>query len=569
MINRSWDLTVDLLVVGAGAAGMTAALVASLEGLDVLLCEKSNMVGGVASTSAGTVWIPGSRQSAWAGVPDSVEAARTYLNSVIRGNEGVELREAFLQSGPAVLDYLEENTDVAFAAATAHPDYLGNRPGAAFGGRALGTLPFDGRSLGDDFIRVRPPRSEFMAFGGMMVGKADLPLLLKPFGSMRAFLHVARMVARYMKDLIRYRRGTRLIMGNALVARLLMSLKRLDVPIRYDAPMRELIAVDGAVVGAVIADAKGDIRVRARRGVVLATGGIGWSRHLREEMFPNPVPALSLASPEIAGDGIDAACGIGAILDDATESAGLWMPCSVLTKPDGTTSVYPHIVLDRAKPGLIAVNSAGRRFVNEANSYHDFCVGMLKSNETVPSVPSFLVCDRRFIHDYGIGLVLPGTTKLKRFIEAGYLIEAETIAALAIQLKIDPGELGQSVGRYNRHAAAGVDEDFGRGSTDLNRINGDPANGPNPCLREIGPGPFYAVAVYPADLASSAGIATDENGRVIAQSGGPVPGLYACGNDSVSVFRGTYPGPGATLGPALVFGWRVAMHAARHEYGSG
>jgi succinate dehydrogenase/fumarate reductase flavoprotein subunit len=353
-------------------------------------------------------------------------------------------------------------------------------------------------------------------------------------------------------------------MGNALVARLLMSLKRHDVPIQFGAALRELVAIDGSVVGAVIDGAEGPLRVRAKRGVVLATGGIGWNGHLRAELFPAPAQRLSLAPLEIAGDGIDAARGLGAMLDAETESAGLWMPCSILTRPDGSKSVYPHIVLDRAKPGLMAVNSAGRRFVNEANSYHDFCMGMLKADETVPSIPSHLICDRRFIADYGIGLILPGTRSLRRFVDAGYLIEAATLDELAMRIKVDPVGLKQSVDRYNRDAAEETDEEFGRGSTDLNRINGDAANQPNPCLREIGPGPFFAIAVYPADLASSAGIATDADGRVIRQNGSAVPGLYACGNDSVSIFRGTYPGPGATLGPALVFGWRVAMHAARH-----
>jgi 3-oxosteroid 1-dehydrogenase len=402
-----------------------------------------------------------------------------------------------------------------------------------------------------------------MVLGGMMVGKNDIPFLLKPFQSVGAFFHVAGLLLRHLSDRLRHCRGTRLVMGNALVARLLMSLKRQDVPILYDTRLVELVRVGGAVIGALVEGPGGKQHVRARHGVVLAAGGIGWNAGLRAELFPPTAQQLSLAPTKNAGEGIEAARRLGGALDDKVASAGLWMPCSILKRPDGTTSVYPHIVLDRAKPGLIAVNGAGRRFVNEADSYHDFCLGMLRSHQDVPSVPSYLLCDRRFIADYGIGLIHPGTRKLQRFIDAGYLIEAQTLQALATQIHVDAAVLEQTVARHNRYAVTGNDEDFGRGSSDLNRVNGDPTNLPNPCMKEIGPGPYYAVAVYPADLGSSAGLRTDSDGRVLSQDEEPIAGLYACGNDAVSIFRGAYPGPGATLGPALVFAWRAAMHAAK------
>jgi succinate dehydrogenase/fumarate reductase flavoprotein subunit len=229
---------------------------------------------------------------------------------------------------------------------------------------------------------------------------------------------------------------------------------------------------------------------------------------------------------------------------------------------DGHLSVFPHILLDRAKPGLLAVDGSGRRFVNEADSYHDFVAAMLRANGNVSRVPSYLVCDRRFIADYGLGLVHPGTRNLKRFIDAGYLNEAGTIEALAQKIGVDAVELRQTIERYNRYAQTGVDEEFGRGASELNRFNGDASNKPNPCLRTIGPGPYYALAVWPSDLASSAGVRTDVHGQVLARAGQPIRGLYAAGNDAVSVFRGTYPGPGTMLGPAIVFGWCAAMDVA-------
>jgi succinate dehydrogenase/fumarate reductase flavoprotein subunit len=368
--TQIFDDEVDLLVIGAGAAGMTAALVGAMEGLRTLLCEKTGMVGGTTSTSAGTVWIPGSNQSAKAGIPDSIADAKTYLNAVVGEAGNNEQRAVFLESGPKVLDYLEAETCVRFVPAAAHPDYK-NQPGAAYGGRALGAEPFDGRKLGADFARVRPPRPEFLVLGGMMVGKSDIPSLLHPFSSLKDLMHATGLVARHAMDRLRYPRGTRLIMGNALVARLLTSLRRHNIPVRFETRLTELLLEDGRVTGATVTDPKGPRAIRARKGVVLATGGISWNSELRSRLFPKAAQQFSLAPATNTGDGISTALRAGAGLDDDLRSPALWMPCSVLRRPDGTESVFPHILLDRAKPGLIAVNGAGRRFVNEADSYHD------------------------------------------------------------------------------------------------------------------------------------------------------------------------------------------------------
>jgi succinate dehydrogenase/fumarate reductase flavoprotein subunit len=555
------DEEIDLLVIGAGAAGMTAALVGAIEGLRTVLCEKTSMVGGTTSTSAGTVWIPGSHQSEKAGISDSIEDAKTYLNAVVGASGGNAGRAAFLNTGPTVLDYLEAHTDVRFIPAPAHPDYQ-DRPGAAFGGRALGTAPFDGRQLAGDFARVRPPRPEFLVLGGMMVGKSDIPFLLAPFGSLTALKHVIGLIGRHALDRLRHRRGTRLIMGNALVARLLDSLRRHDIPLLFETQLEQLTVSDGRVAGAVLRDARGPRSIRVRKGVVLASGGIGWNEQLRALLFPEPARRFSLAPEDNSGDGIAAALQVGAGLDDDVQSPALWMPSSVMQRPDGTASVYPHIILDRAKPGLIAVNSAGRRFVNEADSYHDFVAAMLRAHQSVPSIPAFLICDGTFIRDYGIGLVHPGTRDLSRFLQSGYLKRADSLAALAQAIGVDANGLQDTVTRYNDFANSGDDEDFGRGSSPLNRFNGDADHKPKPCMRPIGPGAFFAVAVWPADLAGSAGLHIDENARVLDLKQRPIDGLYAAGADAASVFRGTYPGPGTMIGPALVFGWRAAMHAA-------
>ncbi len=557
-----WTGDVDLLVIGAGAAGMTAALVGALEGLRVTLCEKTDMVGGTTSTSGGTVWIPGSSQSVKAGVPDSISAARTFLDAVIGARGGEAERRAFLDAGPKALDYLEARSDLVLEASRAHPDYIKNMPGAAYGGRALAPLPFDGRKLGADFARLRPPRPEFVVLGGMMLTRADIPFLLHPFRSAKNFLHVARMLTRYGRDRLRHKRGTHLVMGNAIVGRLLYSLRKRNVPIRFETSLAELVVEDGRVVGALLDTKRGRTAIRARRGVVLATGGVCWNDELRNALFPAPARKHSLAPESNTGDGVATALRAGAELDAKMDSAGLWMPCSIMNWPDGSTSLYPHIILDRSKPGLIAVNASGRRFVNESDSYHDFVAAMLHAHETVPSVPAYLICDRSFIRDYGIGVVHPGTNNLTPFLNAGYLTQAATLRGLAGKIGADPDEFEETVARHNRYAATGVDEEFGRGTSDLNRINGDAENKPNPCMRPIGAGPFFAVAVIPVDLACSAGLRGDGYGRVLGADGQPVEGLYACGNDLASIFRGTYPGPGTTLGPAIVFGYQAAMHAA-------
>lgn len=553
---------VDLLVCGAGAGGMAAALVAALEGLTVVLAEKTDQVGGTTATSGGTTWVPGTSLGAAAGCPDSAADAADFLRHVVGNRGGEDLRAAFLASGAAAIEDLAARSEVRFAASTAHPDYH-DGPGSAFGGRALAPLPFDGRLLGKDFDRIRPPRPEFMGLGGMMVGRAEVDALLNPFASLANFRQGTGIVLRYLADRLRHRRGTRLMMGNALVARLFLGLRQNRVPVWFGAGLRDLLVEEGRVTGAILDTPDGPREVLARRGVVLATGGVGWNPRLRAALFPPAARDLSLAPTTNTGDGAEAALRVGARLDEGGNSPALWMPCSSYRRADGHLAVWPHILLDRAKPGLLAVNAAGRRFVNESASYHDFCMGQIGADATGPSVPAWLVCDHGFIRRYGLGMVLPGGRGLRRLQRAGYLVSAPDLAALAARIGVDAAALAGTVADYNRAAASGRDEEFGRGSSVMSRFNGDAgAGGRNPCLGPLAQGPFYALAVRPADLASSAGLSVDIHGRVLDGQDGPIAGLYAVGNDAASIFRGTYPGPGTTIGPALVFGWRLARHAA-------
>ena len=561
MSDQDWDIETDLLVAGAGPAGMTAALVASLEGLDAVICEKAGQVGGTGATSAGTLWIPGNSQNRDAGFDDSAEEAATYLDQLIGKDRLSEHRRVYLRDGPGVIDYLEEKTDVKFLPCGMHPDYRNNLAGAGLAGRAIIPENFDGRLLGRDFDRVRPPIPEFMLMGGMMVGKADIINLLGRYKSFRAFRHSASIVLRYLADRIRYRRGTRLVMGNALVARLYYSLKKRNVPVLFESPIEEFVCDGGTVVGAVLNTPTGVKRVRARKGVVLATGGFAHNPKFRKAFMPDPTPPYSMAPSTNTGDGMTLAESLGAGIDTSGQGAGLWSPVSVTKRSDGSDGLYPHLAMDRAKPGLIAVNAAGRRFVNEAVSYHDFVEAMYRSHETVDTIPAWLICEAAFVTKYGLGAIHPETRNLQKHAADGYITVADSLEALASKIGVDTNGLRNSVNRHNEFALTGTDEDFGKGDLELNRFNGDPAHSPNPCLRPIENGPFVAMAVWPAEIGCSVGLSTDPDGRVLDVEDRPVPGLFACGNDMGSLMSGSYPGPGTTLGPAVVFGWRVAMHA--------
>lgn len=554
-----WDREVDVLVVGAGMGGMCAALFASLEGLDVLLCEKTDQVGGTTSTSAGTVWIPGSSQAKRDGVPDRIEDARRFLRAEI-GPRAEAVREAFLAAGPAALDYLEVSTEVKFRAPPRHPDYHSNQPGRALAGRALAPLPFDARLLGADFDRVRPPIAPFMVLGGMMVGKDDIPVLLKPFASARSFFAATKLLLRHVTDRLRFKRGTRLVMGNALVGRIYYSLRARNVPIAFDTRLVELVKSNDLVEGAVVDIGDKRQTIRAKRGVILATGGFAPNEKLRAEFMGELAIKHSNAFAGASGDGFTAARTIGAGVDAKHTNPAFYFPSSL-----HKDTVYPHILLDRAKPGLIAVNKDGRRFVNESDSYHDFVEGMLRSNAASPSVPAWLICDRSFIRDYGIGLVHPGAgaRAVNRFIADGYLHRAGTLMELAQHIGVDGKNLVRTVQEHNRFAETGIDEAFGKGGTEYNQFNGDPANTPNPCLRPIAEPPYFAVAVYPSTMGTCVGLSTDGNARVLDEHGEAITGLYAVGNDMASLFRGVYVGPGITLGPALVFAYRAVMDIAR------
>ncbi len=561
-ISAQWDEEYEWVVLGAGAGGLTAALVGSIEGLHTLLIEKSDQVGGTTAYSSGTVWIPDNAQQRQLGVTNDAAAALEYLGALVGDRADRELRKAFIAAGPEMLDYLGRHTDVGFRVYRQQPDYRQELPGAALGGRPLEPLPFDGRTLGKDFNRVRWPIPELMLFGGMMVTRPEAARLLRIGRSWDAFWLGAKLVSRFALDRLRYKRGTRLVLGNALAARLFTNLLDRRVQVWFSVKTNRLILEQGRVSGLVAEREGAEVRVRASRGIVLAGGGFPASPELRERYFPKPVAEYTTASAGCVGDTLRMAQEIGASLGPLGEDNSLWFPGSIATRKDGSTAVYPHIILDRGKPGLVAVNAAGRRFVNEAVSYHEFTRAMYRSHRDVASIPAWLVCDRRFIWKYGLGMIRPLTPVLRGYVKRGYLKLADSVEGLARTIGVDAGGLAETIRAHNEFARSGVDAQFGKGKNAYDRAAGDPAHLPNPCLGSIQRAPFCAVAVLPTPLGTSLGLLTDVQAQVLDRCGRPIPGLYACGNDMHSVMGGEYPGAGSQLGLAMAFGYLAARHAA-------
>ena len=551
----------DVVVVGAGAGGMSAAAVAAALGLQVLVVEKSDVVGGTTAVSGGMVWAPANSKMAAAGLSDTVDAARNYLDAIC-GDENASLRDRFIAEAGNAFAYLERNTAVQLRPVRLYPDYYPEISGATLGGRVLEPVPFNGRLLGKHFHRLRPPLPEFTLFGGMMLDRSDIPHFRRAARSLRSAVRSGRLVARYLLERVSAPRGTSLYLGNALAARLLYSLLERNVQLSFDTQVEALDCDAGGVSGVQIARSGTRRRVAVRRGVVLATGGFSHSAALRQRLFPTAAGLLSPTAETSEGDGIELALTAGADLAECSRGNAFWVPVSRFRRADGAQGLFPHTVTDRAKPGLIAVDRNGERFVNEAVSYHEFVLAMLAQEQDGLRIPAYLICDRRFLWRYGLGAVRPFSISLRSHLESGYLTAGESPAALATALGIDPGGLAATLASYNADARNGADRAFGRGSNSYQRFLGDSDHQPNPCVAPITEPPFYAVSVFPADLGTAAGLVTDGNAAVLKPDGRPVGRLYACGNDMRSVMRGAYPGPGITLGPALTFGYLAARHMA-------
>ncbi len=553
----------DVLVVGTGAGGFAAAVTSAARGLDVLMVEKDRFFGGTTARSGGWLWIPNSPVARRAGVSDSVAAARTYLQHETGNHFDAARVDAFLQQGPEMVDFMERETRVRFVLGPSFADYHPLAPGGSDGGRSICAEPFDARELGAETVRLRPPLAE-ITFMGMMIGTGqELQHFFNVTRSVRSAAVVARLLARFGRDLARHGRAMRLTNGNALVGRLAKSAFERDIPLWTEAPATELLMEGGRCVGAVVQRGGEAVRVRARRGVVLAAGGFPNDVARRQAMFrhaPTGAEHWSPAPPGNTGDGLRLGERVGAAVEDRYPNAAAWVPVSLVPRRDGTFGPFPHFV-DRSKPGVIAVTRDGRRFVNEADSYHDFVQAMVAATPGGEHCAWF-ICDHAAIRRYGLGFAKPFPLPLGPVVRSGYLLRGATLAQLAAAAGIDAAGLERTVAAYNGPAAHGEDPAFGRGRTAYNRSLGDPAVTPNPCVAPVQAGPFYAVKVVPGDLGTFAGLRGDADARVLDAARAPIPGLYAAGNDLASIMGGNYPGGGITLGPAMTFGYIAALHMA-------
>jgi succinate dehydrogenase/fumarate reductase flavoprotein subunit len=555
----------DVVVIGAGGAGMFAALFAAIDGAWVLLVEHTHYVGGTTAYSGGTTWIPGTRHAVSVSTGDTVQIAEAYLQRAIGDRTPPAMRRAFLENGPVAVDHVEANSDVKYRAYPLHPDYLSELEGSTVNGRALEPLPFDGRKLGSLFALVRPPIPEFTVLGGMMVDRNDIFHLLRMTRSFASFRHSARILARHLVDRLRHKRGTRLVMGNALVGRLLYSLsQRKNVSLALNTSVAEIVS-DAAGVRSVTLLQDGERRnIAVNGGVILASGGFNRQPQLRKQMLPGADPAWCPGAPGHTGEAHDLARKTGARYGTGGLSNAFWAPVSMRIRRDGSTAVFPHFLMDRGKPGMITVNRSGQRFLNETTSYHLFGMAMQEEHKKASSIPAYLIADANAVRKYGIGMVRPGGKGLGEFLADGYLTEANTLEELAAKLDIDGQGLKDSVARINAYAQTGVDTDFGRGSTAYARNLGDPAwQGPNPNIGPLQQPPYYAVRLYPGDIGAATGFVTDASARILDARDKVIPGVYAVGNDRHSVMGGVYAGPGITLGPGLVFGYLAGRDAAR------
>ena len=554
--------TYDVVVLGAGGAGMSAALYAAIDGARVLLVESTKYVGGTTAYSAATTWIPGTHLAPTVNPDDSIDRATGFLDRAVGERSDRRVREALLANGAAAVAKIEAHSHLKYRARPFHPDYLSELEGSTTCGRALEPLPFDGRQLGDLLTLVRPPIPEFTVLKGMMVDRDDIGHLLGFKKSLKSLWYVARILSRHAMDRLRYPRGTRLLMGNALIGRLLLSLRDRGVSLLMQAEAIELRR-DAEGVRQVVLRQGGHTRtVHARGGVILASGGFNRHPGRRAARLPGVDMAWCVGAPGHTGTAHDLAESVGAVYGRRGLSDCFWAPVSLRKRADGSTAVFPHFVFDRAKPGMVTVDQRGERFLNESTSYHLFGIAMQEAHAKAPCIPAYLITDAEGLRKYGLGMVRPNGMGLSAALADGYVTEGRTLAALAEKLGIPDDRLQQTVNRVNGYASSGIDPEFGRGSTLYQRANGDATwSGPNPSLGPLSRAPFYAVRLYPGDIGAATGFQTDGEARALDAGGRVIPGLYAAGNDMHSAMGGTYPGPGITIGPGLVFAYLAAQSA--------
>jgi len=549
----------DLLVIGSGAGGLATAVTAASLGLEVVLAEKESQFGGTTAWSGGWMWVPRNPLARAAGINEDIEAPLRYLRHELGEQFDPAIVMRFLQEGPRMVEFFQERTALRFIDGNAIPDFHAESPGGAMGGRSVCAAPFDGRRLGARLKDLRPPLNLIAPFGMGIASGEDLRRFMTMTRSLASFRHVTRRFLRHAWERLRHGRGLHLVNGNALVAALLKSADDLGITLLHSSPVTRLLHHDGQVTGAVLRRDGKDVTIKTARGVVLATGGFPHDPARIAALFGRE--HFSAAPRANQGDGLRLGEEAGGTLRQDLPNPGAWAPVSLVPSGNGQPGHFPHLI-ERAKPGLIAVRRDGKRFTNEANSYHDMMQALLEATPPGEAAEAWLIADHHFIRRYGLGHARPSPVPLGPALRSGYLKRADTQADLARACGIAPEGLAATLAAYNPPAHEGRDPAFHRGETAYNRVQGDREHLPNPCVAPIEAPPFYAVRIVAGSLGTFAGLATDEDTRVLDAHRRPIPGLYAVGNDMNSMMGGHYPSGGITLGPAMTFGYVAAHHAA-------
>ncbi|MGN0146744.1 MAG: FAD-dependent oxidoreductase [Arthrobacter koreensis] len=553
----------DVLVVGSGAAGMAAAIKAAHQGLRVIVAEKSPHFGGTTALSAGWAWVPGNPRGA-AASGDSREDIERYLRALAPDTYNEAGAAGFLDTVAEAISFFEQSTEVVFSYPEKAPDYQMDLPGAKLGGRAILPADADARMLGSRRRELQPYLSSYTVFGYMPQVGPDLSQFLHANQSVKSFTYVAAKLLKTWTDIVLFRQPLKRTNGSALMTRMVRSALDAGVQIWTNAPVRSL-TMDGSgrVTGAELGG-KHAGPVSARLGVILAGGGFSGDREFRTRYFPHDRTGDEHFTPTQGHDGSSArmALAAGGSINAAVSSVGSWAPVTVFTYlRTGAQRLFPHL-RQIGLPGMITVDRHGRRFGNEALSYHDFGGAMIRHHEAEEDTYAWVVGDAKLMHKYGIGFAKPWPIPRLSYYRTGFLHRGRTVEALAEKIGVDPDGLRETIAQFNQDARKGEDTRFGRGSTAYNHFRGDPEHKPNPNLAPLDKGPYYAVKVHMGDLGTFAGIDVDSRSAVIRPDGTRVPGLFAVGASAVSVFGGGYPGYGSHIGPALVFGYRMGRDIA-------
>jgi 3-oxosteroid 1-dehydrogenase len=559
---QNWDYSYDVIVVGSGNGGLTAALCCYEMGCkDVLVVEKSDLYGGTSSISGGGVWIPGNRYARAAGAEDSAAKAKTYLRQLISEEEVPEYQlDAYLENGPKMVDFLHERTRVRYETLEHYPDYYTNLEGSMEGHRSMEPETFNADELGEEWRRLR--RTHPMMHIGGVIGITQVEAALF-VGQQPGWIKLAsKLVLNYLLDIpwrLKEKYHRRLATGCAGVARLRASMLDRDIPLWLNTSMTRVVEEEGKVVGLEVTRQGKPLRLQARRAVILAAGGFEHNQEMREQYLPQPTDrAWSAGTQDNTGDAIREGMRLGARMHRLNEA---WW-CNTISVPG---EEIPRLsIMEKSYPGSIVVNPAGERFSNESQNYMAFQQETFeKHSEDNPCYPTWQVFDANFRATYFVGPLYTSKMRpdflvpMKRYEKEGFMATADNIRDLAAKISVDPDGLENTVNSINKYAGTGVDEDLQRGESAYDRYYGDPRVSPNPCLGPVEKPPFYAVRVEPGDFGTQGGMVITADAQVMHENGEVMEGLYATGNCAAPTVP-CYAGPGSTLGRSMTFAYQAA-----------